>query len=72
MTKTLIIPGRDSAPAPQWQADLVDRGCSGWIKVASGYGPWPGGQRLRNEVRAQSFPYPTLCPIAEIPMERSA
>lgn len=72
MTKTLIIPGRDSAPAPQWQAKLVDPGCSGWINAAGGCRPWPGGQRLRNELGAQSFPACTVSLIAETPMERSA
>ena len=64
--------GRASALARSWRADLVDLGFAGHINVASGYGPWPGGLRLRDEVRAQSGRYATAIPTSKTHMERSA
>lgn len=41
---------RAKALAVAWQADLVDMGFAGHINVASGYGPWPQGMRLRDDL----------------------
>lgn len=37
-----------------WQADLFDAGFAGHINVASGFGPWPGGKRLRDDLVSQA------------------
>lgn len=37
-----------------WRAGLVDLGFAGHVNVASGYGPWQGGLRLRDEIQAES------------------
>lgn len=34
--------------ARAWDAGLVDLGFAGHVNVASGYGPWPEGRRLRD------------------------
>ena len=36
--------------AQAWGADLVDLGFAGHINVASGFGPWPDGKRLRDDL----------------------
>jgi hypothetical protein len=36
--------------ALEWDADLVDLGFAGHINVASGYGPWADGKRLRDDL----------------------
>lgn len=36
-----------------WNADLIDLGFAGHINVESGFGPWPGGLRLRDELLGQ-------------------
>lgn len=40
--------GRSAQLANSWEAELVDLGHVGHINVASGFGPWPGGKRLRD------------------------
>ena len=42
--------------AADWGADLVDMGFAGHINVASGFGPWPGGLRLRDDLIARAKP----------------
>jgi uncharacterized protein len=32
--------------AADWGAELVDAGDAGHLETASGYGPWPAGERL--------------------------
>jgi predicted alpha/beta hydrolase family esterase len=64
--------GRASALARLWQAEIVDLGFAGHINIASGYGPWPGGLRLRDEVRAQSGLHAGVNPTSKTHMERSA
>ncbi|WP_054006661.1 RBBP9/YdeN family alpha/beta hydrolase [Cypionkella psychrotolerans] len=39
-----------------WQADLIDLGYAGHINVASGFGPWPAGKQLRDDLLLQSSP----------------
>ena len=39
-----------------WQADLIDLGFAGHINVASGFGPWPAGKHLRDDLLLQSAP----------------
>lgn len=48
---------RAASLARSWEADLVDLGHAGHINVASGFGPWPGGKRLRDDLLG---PAPTL------------
>jgi hypothetical protein len=36
-----------------WNADLIDLGFAGHINVESGFGPWPGGFCLRDELLGQ-------------------
>lgn len=40
--------------ARAWQADLHDHGHAGHINVASGFGPWPLGLRLRDALAARA------------------
>lgn len=42
--------------AGAWQAGLVDLGHAGHVNPASGYGPWPGGKALRDDLLARSVP----------------
>jgi len=37
--------------AEDWGAELFDAGAAGHIETASGYGPWPDGERLVEELR---------------------
>lgn len=39
--------------AAQWGADLIDMGFAGHINTASGYGPWPGGKVIRDNLLEQ-------------------
>ncbi|MFB9360579.1 alpha/beta hydrolase [Amorphoplanes nipponensis] len=40
-------PSRSSSGTPRdWGAELVDAGDAGHLETASGYGPWPDGERL--------------------------
>ncbi len=41
---------RAAGLARAWQADLTDMGFAGHVNVASGFGPWPGGRALRDEL----------------------
>jgi uncharacterized protein len=41
---------RAASLAKSWEADLVDLGHAGHINVASGFGPWLGGKRLRDDL----------------------
>lgn len=50
-----------------WEADLVDLGFAGHINVASGYGPWAQGKRLRDDLLRKSSPRPAV----ELPARRS-
>jgi hypothetical protein len=36
--------------AKAWGAGLVNAGSCGHINVASGFGPWPAGERILNEL----------------------
>lgn len=42
--------------AQHWRADLVDLGFAGHINTAAGYGPWPEGKQLRDDLLLQSAP----------------
>lgn len=44
--------GRAAGLAKAWGSDLVDLGHAGHINVASGFGPWPDGKRLRDDLVA--------------------
>ncbi|WP_426032167.1 RBBP9/YdeN family alpha/beta hydrolase [Cypionkella sp. TWP1-2-1b2] len=46
--------------AKAWRADLIDLGFAGHINVASGFGPWPAGKQLRDDLLLQSSPLPHL------------
>lgn len=46
--------GRARQLAQVWQADLIDAGFAGHINVASGFGPWPGGKQLRDDLLLQT------------------
>jgi hypothetical protein len=48
---------RVASLARSWETDLVDLGHAGHINVASGFGPWPDGKRLRDELLGDT---PTL------------
>lgn len=41
---------RATGLAQSWEAELVDLGHAGHVNVASGFGPWPGGKRLRDDL----------------------
>lgn len=40
--------------AKAWRADLIDLGFAGHINVASGFGPWPAGKQLRDDLLLQT------------------
>lgn len=42
--------------ATAWRADLVDLGFAGHINVDAGFGPWPAGKHLRDDLLLQSAP----------------
>jgi predicted alpha/beta hydrolase family esterase len=42
--------------AKTWQADVIDMGFAGHINVASGFGPWPAGRDLRDELLSRTVP----------------
>lgn len=42
--------------ARAWGSDLVDLGHAGHVNVASGFGPWPQGKRLRDDLIGASSP----------------
>ncbi len=44
--------------ATAWRADLIDLGFAGHINAASGFGPWPAGKQLRDDLLLQSAPLP--------------
>ena len=48
------------AQARAWGSDLIDLGYAGHINVASGYGPWPEGKHLRDELRARASRPPRM------------
>lgn len=52
--------GRAAQLSRAWGADLHDIGFAGHINVASGFGPWPEGKRLRDQLirRADDRPLP--------------
>lgn len=37
-----------------WGAEFEDLGFAGHVNVAAGYGPWPGGKRLRDALLARA------------------
>ena len=40
--------------ANAWGAELIDFGFSGQINTASGFGPWPAGKQLRDDLLLQT------------------
>jgi uncharacterized protein len=54
--------------AKAWGSDLVDLGRVGHINVASGFGPWPVGKLLRDELLLA----PALQPVGAEPVRRMA
>lgn len=42
--------GRAAAWGRSWRADIVDLGYAGHVNVASGFGPWPEGLALYDEL----------------------
>lgn len=48
--------GRAAAWARSWRADFVDLGFAGHVNVASGFGPWPEGRELRDELEWRCGP----------------
>ncbi|MDZ4310485.1 MAG: alpha/beta fold hydrolase [Cypionkella sp.] len=42
--------------AATWQADLIDLGFAGHINTDAGFGPWPAGKQLRDDLLLQSAP----------------
>lgn len=44
------------ALAQSWGATLLDMGHVGHINTAAGFGPWPAGKRLRDELLSQTQP----------------
>lgn len=47
---------RASDLARHWGSELVDLGHAGHVNVASGFGPWPEGRRLRDALALRSRP----------------
>ncbi|MCB6179960.1 alpha/beta hydrolase [Rhodobacter sp. Har01] len=47
---------RTRALAHAWGAGLVDLGRAGHINVASGFGPWPLGKSLRDDLMLRTLP----------------
>lgn len=50
---------RARALARAWGAGFVDLGRAGHINVASGFGPWPLGKALRDDLVLRTIPAPT-------------
>ena len=46
--------GRATALADSWGAELIDLGFAGHVNVASGFGPWRRGPKLRDQLVARS------------------
>ncbi len=44
--------------AKAWGSDFVDLGCAGHVNVASGFGPWPRGKALRDNLLAATAALP--------------
>lgn len=59
---------RDLARA--WRADLVDLGFAGHVNIDSGFGPWPRGLDLRDDLARQ--PHPAPAPRDHDPLYRRA
>ena len=55
---------RATSLARSWDADLVDMGLSGHINVASGFGPWPLGKALRDDLVLRTIPAPARPDLA--------
>lgn len=49
---TLMAYDRAVALGKEWGARLIDQGNAGHINVESGYGPWPEGFRMADELEA--------------------
>jgi predicted alpha/beta hydrolase family esterase len=49
-----VEPARARRFATAWGARLVERGRAGHINAESGFGEWPAGHRLLDELRAAS------------------
>lgn len=50
--------GRARQLAKSWRADFIDAGFAGHINVDAGFGPWPEGKRLRDELVLQAMTRP--------------
>lgn len=44
--------------ARAWGSDLINLGAAGHINVAAGFGPWPQGKQLRDQLVARIAPAP--------------
>ncbi|AWD22879.1 RBBP9/YdeN family alpha/beta hydrolase [Pseudogemmobacter blasticus] len=55
--------------ADSWGAYLVDYGMAGHINVASGFGPWPEGKALRDDLIQRSEP--VFLPVLPEPARRA-
>lgn len=42
--------------AQNWRAELIDLGFAGHINTAAGFGPWPTGKALRDDLLLRSAP----------------
>lgn len=57
---------RVSGLARDWGANLVDLGMAGHVNVATGFGPWPYGKLLRDQLlrrTAEVMPLPAATPL---------
>lgn len=54
--------------ARAWNSDFVDLGNAGHVNVESGYGPWSGGKKLRDDLLLRS----TAAPPVHTPARRAA
>jgi predicted alpha/beta hydrolase family esterase len=58
--------------ASDWGAQFVDLGDAGHIDEASGFGPWPGGIGLRDDLIVRASRYVTSSQACGVPAQRWA
>ncbi len=62
---------RAAGLADAWGSRLIDLGRAGHINAAAGFGPWPGGKRLRDDLLLRSD-RPTALTALSLARDRSS